>query len=408
MANRKGGFIGQDGLNAPDEPTGVSASAGDEQATISFTAPSDAGGSAITGYVATSDDGIGATGSSSPITVTGLSNGSAYTFRVWALNAFGYSAPSDASGSVTPTAPARAATFGGYNSSFVIVNSIEYAVISTTGNFSDFGDLTSVIYVPSVGCAGSATRSLRSSGSTTTSEANAVNTIDYVNLNTTGNATDFGDLSINVWSSQQCSSSTRAVMGTGESSAAAILNTLEYVTIASTGNATDFGDLISSGINRGGALASPTRGIFAGDFDNSANAIQYITIASTGNATAFGDLSLANGRYWFATASSDTRGLFAGGYEQGGTDYSNVISYITIASTGNSVDFGDLSVGRNTPSGAAGDGRAVFGGGYDSGGIVNTVDYVTIASTGNATDFGDLSVARYRGGSMSSGHGGIS
>jgi hypothetical protein len=102
MSKRVGGFINQDGLNAPDAPTSVSAAGGEAEATVSFTAPSNVGGSAVTGYVATSNDGIGATGASSPITVSGLSNGTAYTFRVWALNAFGYSAPSGASGSVTP------------------------------------------------------------------------------------------------------------------------------------------------------------------------------------------------------------------------------------------------------------------------------------------------------------------
>src|SRR5210317_662677 len=59
MATNDGGFIGQDGLNAPDSPTGVSATAGDTQATISFTAPSDVGGSAITGYSVQSDNGDG-------------------------------------------------------------------------------------------------------------------------------------------------------------------------------------------------------------------------------------------------------------------------------------------------------------------------------------------------------------
>ena len=102
MARGRGGFIGQDGLNAPDSPTGVSAVKGNTQATISFTAPTDVGGSAITGYVVTSNNGIGATGSGSPITVTGLTNSTAYTFKVFAINAFGYSAPSDATNSVTP------------------------------------------------------------------------------------------------------------------------------------------------------------------------------------------------------------------------------------------------------------------------------------------------------------------
>ena len=59
MAKGKGGFIGQDGLNAPDQATGVSASGGDKQATVSFTAPSDVGGAAITGYSVQSADGSG-------------------------------------------------------------------------------------------------------------------------------------------------------------------------------------------------------------------------------------------------------------------------------------------------------------------------------------------------------------
>ena len=59
MAKGKGGFLGQDGLNAPDQATGVTATAGDTQATVSFTAPSDVGGSAITGYHVQSNNGDG-------------------------------------------------------------------------------------------------------------------------------------------------------------------------------------------------------------------------------------------------------------------------------------------------------------------------------------------------------------
>ena len=56
---RRGGFIGHDGLNAPDAPTGVSGTAGDTQVTVSWTAPSDVGGSAITGYNVQAADGSG-------------------------------------------------------------------------------------------------------------------------------------------------------------------------------------------------------------------------------------------------------------------------------------------------------------------------------------------------------------
>ncbi|MDA9277750.1 DUF1566 domain-containing protein [Polaribacter sp.] len=96
-------------INAPDAPTISGVASGDEQVTVSFTAPSSNGGSAITSYTATSSPGsITATVSqavSGDITVTGLTNGTAYTFTVTATNAIGTSAASDASSSVVPMVP---------------------------------------------------------------------------------------------------------------------------------------------------------------------------------------------------------------------------------------------------------------------------------------------------------------
>ena len=92
----------------PDAPTEVKAEIvdGESQATVQFTAPANDGGSGITGYtVISSPDGITATGTSSPITVTGLTYGTAYTFTVVATNIIGSSSPSTASNSVKPTAP---------------------------------------------------------------------------------------------------------------------------------------------------------------------------------------------------------------------------------------------------------------------------------------------------------------
>lgn len=90
----------------PGAPTIGAVIAGNAQATVNFSAPLSDGGSAITGYTATSSpDGISGTGSSSPILVTGLTNGTAYTFTVAATNSSGTGAPSAASNSVTPQAP---------------------------------------------------------------------------------------------------------------------------------------------------------------------------------------------------------------------------------------------------------------------------------------------------------------
>jgi hypothetical protein len=85
--------------------------------------------------------------------------------------------------------------------------------------------------------------------------------------------------------------------------------------------------------------------------------------------------------------------VWAGGAN--GTTRKNTIQYVTMSTTGNTTDFGDLTVARHYPGGTSNrtDERGVTGGGYDAP-ASDVIDYVTINSTGNATDFGDLTVAR--------------
>ena len=183
---------------------------------------------------------------------------------------------------------------------------------------------------------------------------------------------------------------TRGIFGSGEAPHG---NTIDFLTISTFGDSTDFGDLTQDRRSGGAMGSSETRGLFAGGQHPSPftffNIIDFVTIASTGNATDFGDLE--NKAYNVRGCSSRIRGVAACGQKGPSFAAVNTIEYVTIASTGNAVDFGDLSTVRTIVAPAASSTRGVFGGGADT---TNVIDFITISSTGNAADFGDLSVAR--------------
>ena len=405
MVKRRGGFIGHAPLQAPDSPTGVTVSGGlgGDGCLVAFTAPSDVGDDPITGYLAMTSGGIGGTGTSSPVTVDGLTTGSATTFSVWAINDYGYSSPSAPSDSFTP--PAGRAIFAGGDTTSGggnTVNVIEFFSLASTGNAADFGDLTEARKELGGGGA-SSTRGIIAGGRGKYGEVSPLkrNTIDYITIASAGNATDFGDLTVARQSITSLSNATRAVSGGGEDASDRV-NVMDYVSIASTGNAIDFGDL-SEGNMYMAAGASKTRGLFAGG--NAASAvtdeIQYITIASTGNTTDFGDTT--NTVQQSAMATSNTRACIGGG-----NSVTNVINYVTIASTGDGTDFGDLTVARKNLSATSDKGSyAVWMGGETGSGLSDVIDYVTISSTGDAADWGDLSVATDNAAGLSNNHGGL-
>jgi hypothetical protein len=116
---------------------------------------------------------------------------------------------------------------------------------------------------------------------------------------------------------------TRGVFAGGATPDDGGFNTIEYIEISTKGNASDFGDLtVARGRNAG--FGSTTRGVFGGGTDNSnaLNTIDYITISSTGNASDFGDLSSV--KEYVAGLSNSTRGVFGGGMN-GFSDIKNVI-----------------------------------------------------------------------------------
>tara|TARA_R110000822_G_scaffold72992_3_gene175457 strand:+ start:2890 stop:3921 length:1032 start_codon:yes stop_codon:yes gene_type:complete len=280
-------------------------------------------------------------------------------------------------------------------------NVIDYVNIATTGNATDFGDLTVQTY--SQGSLGSNTRALFGGGFQITPAF--VNVIEYATFLTTGNATDFGDLTIARYYLTALSNSTRGIWAGGYTSggyAVGNQNVIDYVTISTLGNATDFGD-ISVKLYQPAGCASSTRGIIGGGINQSSvtvSSIYYITISTTGNTTSFGNLLTT--QYAASSCSSSTRGIFAAGYGP-----SNVIEYITIATTGNSTDFGDLLTATYYRSACSSTTRGLIGGGFVSAARVNVIEYITIESIGNSTDFGDLTVARDNLSACSNSHGGL-
>ena len=168
-------------------------------------------------------------------------------------------------------------------------------------------------------------------------------------------------------------------------------NTINFFTISTQGDAQDFGDLTQNATlcSTGG---SHVRALTLIGTTSHKNSIEFITISSTGNALDFGDIGGTNRRNVSATGSR-TRMLICGGvYGSNPYSYKNEIDFVTISQTGNSVDFGDLTLGRTSPFAMSSPTRSVLGGGYhgSSPNGTNIMDFVTIASTGNAQDFGDL------------------
>ena len=153
---------------APGQPTIGTASAGDGEASVSFTAPASTGGSSILGYTVTANPGgQTGTGSSSPITVAGLTNGTAYTFTVTATNSAGTGAASSASNSATPSvalpapiANAVSATVSANSTNNAITLNItggaaaSVAVATPPGHGTATASGTSIVYTPTAGYSG--------------------------------------------------------------------------------------------------------------------------------------------------------------------------------------------------------------------------------------------------------------
>ena len=141
-------------------------------------------------------------------------------------------------------------------------------------------------------------------------------------------------------------------------------------------------------VNVATQASSSARGVFMGGLSSAPSGsvqdvMDYVTVTSTGNAADFGNLTAAT--RISSSCSSTTRGVRMGGFSDPATV--DVIDYITIASTGNAQDFGNLSSAKHSIGGSANSTRGLS---FGSSGLTNAIQFITISTTGDAQDFGDM------------------
>ena len=281
----------------------------------------------------------------------------------------------------------------------VTTNEIDYYNIASAGNAADFGDLTTNMYSGSTGNIASTTRGFVGGSSPNP----GINTINRITFSTTGSAVDHSDMTNKRYVFSAHSNATRGLFMGGYVHPA-YNNAIDYITMATTGNAADFGDMSSStGYGAGGG--NPTRAFQFGGV-NFTGSIIGVQVSTLGNSQSFGDLQ--NARQGAPSGvSNSTRVLIGGGnLSPSNSKTSNVELYFS-TSEGNATSFGNLTASRSYGLGGAGDQvRATFAGGYTPT-QSNIIDYISFATGGQAVDFGDLNNVVRGGMGASNAHGGL-
>jgi len=282
----------------------------------------------------------------------------------------------------------RSLAMGGYDSSFASVASIEYKALTSDSDTLDFGDSVFGACHDKSSC-GSDSRAVFMGGHDAESGSTAgTNNIEYLTIANLGNGTEFGDLLVaGKILAAGSGNGTRGLFVGGRPSA----NTdqIEYLTVASTGNTTDAGNLSRAcSTYSANANVSPGRMIAPMSFDTdfSNKDFNYVAIMSTDTAEDFGDASV-NHKSIHPIGLIESRNVWAWGQE--GSSYILNMEYQNPSATGNTTDFGDLQTSAAYGGGGHTNGTRgeVWGGDQSS----NTdVQKITIASTGNAANAGEV------------------
>ena len=281
----------------------------------------------------------------------------------------------------------RAVWGGGYDKDGTPANTtkkMDFMNTHTLGNSKSFGDLSAS--GQDAHGSGNAERGLFQG------KFNS-DAIEYITIASEGDSIDFGNSTQARSYTASASSSTRSITMGGAAPSA--VNIIDYVEIMTLGNALDFGDMSAARFTDGSAFSNGVEAFVCGAYPGTNQHYEIIKIASTGNSIQ-GDIAPVGGTRWpGAGCANSVRGVWAGGADTPSV-FTSVISFLNMASKGNSQPFGDLSKIAGGAAGAAANGtRAVIPLGQH--GVapsayteLNTVEFITISTGGNAQDFGDL------------------
>ena len=218
-------------------------------------------------------------------------------------------------------------------------------------------------------------------------DGSASTAVDYFDITSSGNASDFGDCSQAQWTNG-ASNGERAFSCGGTNGSGTPQRFIQSRDISNAGNFSSWGNLTSTH-RRGSQACNGTRSLAAyGEdvYNNVAyNTVEYFDAKTSSNGADFGDLTEA--RYGQAGMSDATRAVFVNGHT--GDNLRDDMDYFTIDTLGNASDWGE-SLGNANYQGACSNGtRGLIGGGNPS---TNAIQYITFSSVSNSTDFGDLDV----------------
>jgi len=281
---------------------------------------------------------------------------------------------------------------------------LDYLNIASTGNTVYFGNLSTASGGSGDG-AGNETRGIFCG------HGPNFRHYQYITIASEGNTTSFGEGTFNTGgaSTSVAEANSTRMLRMGDY---VWTNAIEYVEINTIGNAIDFGDL-SQKRAQGTGFSSPTRAMYCGGYrqtspggNHHVSDIDVVKFASLGNATNFGDL-IKERKTGGGGTSNSVRGVVGGGSIPGTDDGVSFIEFITLASEGNGTDFGNLTADTVYAGAVGSQTRAVWRAGSRNDAASNIIDYIQIATGGNAQDFGDAICGTMYMNGMSDCHGGL-